>query len=74
LTACDFDECCVSVVIPGFDERRHLGEYATRPIRPPSGALAALLLLAGMSLLRRRALPAHPMTDLLGRVQLRLSG
>jgi len=45
----------------GFDNPHLLGENATHPIRPPSGALAALLLLAGMSLRRRRALPAHPM-------------
>jgi len=45
----------------GFDERHHSGEVATHPIRPPSGALAALLLLAGASLPRRRALPARPM-------------
>jgi len=45
----------------GFDDRHHLGEPATRPIRPPSTALAALLLLAGISLPRRRALPARPM-------------
>jgi len=45
----------------GFDDRHHLGEVATRPIEPPSDALAALLLLAGASLPRRRALPAHPM-------------
>jgi len=39
-----------------------LGQSATRPIAPPWGALAALLLLAGASQPRRRALPAHPMT------------
>ena len=63
----------MNVIFPRFDNHHHLGKYATHPIRPPSGALAALLLLASMSLPRRRALPAHPMTDLLGRVQLRLS-
>jgi len=47
---------------PGFDNPYHMGEHATHPIRPPSGALAALLLLAGTSLPRRRALPAPPMT------------
>jgi len=45
-----------------FDNPHRLGEIATHPIRPPSGALAALLLLAGISLPRRRALPPHPMT------------
>jgi hypothetical protein len=44
------------------DNLHRLGESATHPIRPPSGALAALLVLAGMSLPRPRALPAHPMT------------
>ncbi|WP_332775503.1 hypothetical protein, partial [Polaromonas sp.] len=38
-----------------------LGDSATHPIEPPWRALAALLLLAGISLLPRRALPAHPM-------------
>ncbi|MDR2153622.1 MAG: hypothetical protein LBE78_01145 [Burkholderiaceae bacterium] len=46
----------------GFDDCHHLGECATHPIRPPSGALAALLVLAGISLRRPLALPAHPMT------------
>ena len=36
-----------------------LGESATHPIEPRCGALAALLLLAGRSPRRRRALPAH---------------
>jgi len=44
-------------------ERAHLmGECATDPIEPPGSALPALLLLAGRSPLRRRALPAHPLT------------
>ena len=41
------------------DEHHRVGDSATRPIRPRCGALAALLLLAGMSPQRRRALPAH---------------
>jgi hypothetical protein len=46
-----------------FNEAVHLlDESATHPIAPHWGALAALLLLAGMSLTRRHALPAHPMT------------
>ena len=47
-----------------FDrELTHLmRDGATRPIEPPWGTLAALLLLAGTSQPRRRALPAHPMT------------
>ncbi|MCL2345525.1 MAG: hypothetical protein FWC58_06700 [Desulfobulbus sp.] len=51
----------MNTTFPGFDERHRMSEAATRPIRPPSGALATLLLLAGISLPRRRALPAHPM-------------
>ena len=35
------------------------GENATQPIEPHYGTLAALLLLVGISPLRRRALPAH---------------
>jgi len=46
----------------GYDHPHLLGKSATHPIRPPSGALAALLLLAGRAKRRRRALPAHPMT------------
>ncbi len=41
------------------DQRHPLGECATRPIEPRYGTLAALLLLAGISPQRRRALPAH---------------
>jgi len=37
-----------------------LGESATHPIAPPWRVLAALLLLAGISPLRRRVYPAHP--------------
>ena len=37
----------------------HVGEYATQPIEPRYGTLAALLLLVGKSPLRRRALPSH---------------
>jgi hypothetical protein len=39
-----------------------LGRSATHPIEPPWRALAALLLLAGISPPRRLVLPAHPMT------------
>jgi hypothetical protein len=51
-----------SVDFWAFDELHLLGESATHPIRPPSGTLAALLVLSGISLRRPRALPAHPMT------------
>ena len=43
----------------GHDRVHLLGESATHPIEPRCGTLAALLLLAGMSPQRRRALPAH---------------
>jgi hypothetical protein len=46
----------------GHELTHPLGASATRPIEPPWGALAALLLVAGTGLLPRRALPAHPMT------------
>ncbi len=36
-----------------------MGENATQPIQPRYGTLAGLLLLMGISPLRRRALPAH---------------
>jgi len=35
------------------------GKNATQPIEPRYGTLTALLLLVGISPLRRRALPAH---------------
>ena len=38
------------------------GENATQPIEQRYGTLAALLLLVGISPLRRRALPAHRIT------------
>jgi len=44
-------------------DHAHLqGESATHPIEPRCGTLAALLLLAGMSPQRRRALPARRIT------------
>ena len=43
----------------GHDRVHLLGESATHPFEPRCGTLAALLLLAGMSPQRRRALPAH---------------
>ncbi|HEX5285523.1 MAG TPA: hypothetical protein VFW43_01205 [Polaromonas sp.] len=38
------------------------GESATHPIEPPWHGLGALLVLAGSSLQRPHAYPAHPMT------------
>ena len=46
--------------VRNHDQHHRMGYSATRPIRPRCGALAALLLLAGTSPQRRRALPAHP--------------
>jgi MYXO-CTERM domain-containing protein len=46
----------------GHEETRLMGDGATDPIEPPWSALAALLLLAGIGLLRRRALPVHSLT------------
>jgi hypothetical protein len=48
--------------ISAYEHPHRLGESATRPIAPRCGTLAALLLLAGMSPLRRHALPAHRIT------------
>ena len=42
------------------------GDSATHPRAQRWNALAALLLLAGMSPQRRRALPARPIAALLG--------
>ena len=59
------------------DELHLLGENATRSMEPRWGALAALLVLAGMSPPRRRVMPARtsaPHRGPLGRVQLRFLG
>ena len=48
--------------ISTHDHRHRLGQSATHPIQPRCGTLAALLLVAGMSPPRRRALPAHRTT------------
>ncbi|WP_431777518.1 hypothetical protein [Ottowia caeni] len=54
------------------DNAHPFGESATHPIRPPSGTLAALLVLAGTSLPRPHALPAHPMTTCSGAFNCRI--
>jgi hypothetical protein len=41
-----------------------MGENATHPIEPRCGTLAVLLLLLGISPLRRRALPKHRIATL----------
>ena len=46
----------------GFDRQIQFLASATRPIEPCCGVLAALLLLAGTSPQRRRALPARRIT------------
>jgi hypothetical protein len=46
----------------GFECQIQFVRNATHPIEPCCGALAALLLLAGTSPQRRRALPAHRTT------------
>jgi hypothetical protein len=66
LTASNLQENRMNIDFSDFDDLHHFGERATHPSRPPSGALAALLLLAGTSLPRRRALPARPMTTCSG--------
>ena len=48
--------------IRDHDQLHRVGESATHPIEPRCGALAALLLLAGMSPQRRRALPVPHIT------------
>jgi hypothetical protein len=56
-----------------FDDLHHLGDSATHPIRPASGALAALLLVRtrarGLAALGAAALTlaSPPDDDLLGR-------
>ncbi|WP_299146719.1 hypothetical protein [uncultured Comamonas sp.] len=50
----------------GFDRVHRLSESATHPSAPLLPRHAALLLLAGNSLRRRRALPGTPPTALAG--------
>jgi hypothetical protein len=50
------------------------GEVATHPLARPDGRLALSLLLAGMSLPRRRFAPASLPNAPIGRVQLRFLG
>jgi hypothetical protein len=52
----------MNMKISVHDHPHLLVESATRPIELRYGALAALLLLAGMSPQRRLALPAHRIT------------
>jgi hypothetical protein len=52
--------------ISAHDHFQHLGESATHPIELRCGTLAALLLLAGTSPQRRRALPSNRITAHLG--------
>jgi hypothetical protein len=56
----------MNVDFRNFDNLHLLGENATHPIRPPSGALAAFLRGTPTSARPRRALPARPMTTCSG--------
>ena len=56
------------------DHGPRLGENATRPIEPPSGALAALLFLAGIEPASSSRLASTPDDGPLGRVQLPFLG
>ncbi|MDR2156128.1 MAG: hypothetical protein LBE78_14080 [Burkholderiaceae bacterium] len=56
----------MNIEFRGFDDIHLFGECATHPSRPPSGALAALLLVAHTSARPRRVLPARPMTTCSG--------
>ncbi|HMN75244.1 MAG TPA: hypothetical protein PKC97_04205 [Burkholderiaceae bacterium] len=48
---------------PRHDHAHLLGDSATHPIAPPSGALAALRILAmAQAIAAVRALPAHPIS------------
>jgi len=49
----------MNIEISSPDHLHRFGDSATHPIEPRCDALAALLLLAGMSPQRRRALPAR---------------
>jgi hypothetical protein len=67
LAAFYLHESHMNIAFSGFDHVHLLGESATHPIRPPSGALAALQILAippGIAAVC--ALPAHPMTTCSG--------
>lgn len=54
-----------------FEEIHPTGESTTRPLARPGGRPALSLLLAGMSLLRRRFAPDIPPKRTNSRVQLR---
>ncbi|MBP5987268.1 MAG: hypothetical protein KA538_08795 [Azonexus sp.] len=57
-----------------FEEIHPLAGSATRPLARLAGRPALSLLLAGMSLQRRRFAPAIPSKRAIGRVQLRYQG
>ena len=61
-----------AVEVFGFDDRHHRGESATHPCAPRSTRHAALLLLAGRSPLRRRALPGTPIAARTGAFNCRI--
>ncbi|MDR2154932.1 MAG: hypothetical protein LBE78_07890 [Burkholderiaceae bacterium] len=64
----------MNAAFPCSDHLHLLGERATHPIRPPSGALAVLLVLAGGKPAASSRLASPPDDDLIGRVQLRFPG
>ncbi|MDP2881974.1 MAG: hypothetical protein Q8N89_10365 [Azonexus sp.] len=59
---------------PAFDAIHPLGDRATRLLARLVGRPALSLLLAGMSLLRRRLAPAIPPRRTICHVQLRFQG
>ncbi|MDP2881550.1 MAG: hypothetical protein Q8N89_08225 [Azonexus sp.] len=66
--------CRVNTGSHAFDAIHPLGDSATRPLARLVGRPAWSLLLAGMSLLRRRFAPAIPPRRTISRVQVRFPG
>jgi len=64
LIARNLQENRVNIDAHGFDSVHLLGDSATHSPAPRLARHAALLVLAGMSLLRPRALPGTPITAL----------
>jgi len=64
LTAYNLQENRVDIDVRDFDHLHLLGESATHSPAPRLTRHAALLVLAGMSLPRPRALPGTPITAL----------
>jgi hypothetical protein len=64
LTACQLHENRMDIDIRSFDDVHLLGDSATHSPAPRSPRHVALLVLAGMSPPRPRALPGTPITAL----------